>query len=439
MTNYVLLIDKHGNHVVYKRNFNTKKFHTYTVQKKTEYYPLVPMEYVCDTLSIGAVEMVFVDLPIHDPDFCISLRGKHTDSLEDVTYIANKIIVTERHSLGNIETYTRFGIKYPHLCSAFKLGFVDLVVFLTENTTHYEINKAFVCAVEQGNIDMVKYFYQNGADIHLKDKLVLQKSVYHENFEITQFLVETGANVSGNEWLLNTATFNYDNKLVKYLVEHGADISYYAMNTAIDDSEMFMCLFENGGADIARKNINSLLIKSIEGGDLRIVKLLVENGANIHDGGDKVLHTAISQNHYEIAKYLVENGSKPAFLYDFYGSKFHIVKLLMDYGCNDDITKMLVTASYHGHLDTVKYLVENGADVHVDDDKAFIYAVIESNIDVAKYLLQFGMDINMNNEYLLRYHIRRKNGGMIKFLVDNGANIHDHHPTIVKWYNEKYT
>ena len=47
-------------------------------------------------------------------------------------------------------------------------------------------------------------------------------------------------------------------------------------------------------------------------------------------------------------------------------------------------------ASRNGYLETVKYFVEHGADIHLQDDMAFQLASEYGRLDVVKYLVEQG-------------------------------------------------
>ncbi|KAF8832890.1 hypothetical protein HHX47_DHR1001693 [Lentinula edodes] len=80
------------------------------------------------------------------------------------------------------------------------------------------------------------------------------------------------------------------------------------------------------------------------GGNLDIVKFLVENGANVNaHGGDcgNALQTAICWGKVDIMKFLVENGANVN-------------------ACGGEHGNALQAAVYLGRADIVKYLVEQG-------------------------------------------------------------------------------
>ena len=57
----------------------------------------------------------------------------------------------------------------------------------------------------------------------------------------------------------------------------------------------------------------------------------------------------------------------------------------------------LITASEYGHINTVRRLLEEGADVNVKDDRgstALMYASEEGHVETVKLLLEKGADVN---------------------------------------------
>lgn len=57
----------------------------------------------------------------------------------------------------------------------------------------------------------------------------------------------------------------------------------------------------------------------------------------------------------------------------------------------------LCTAAYFGKLSIVKLLIENGADVHANNDWPLRYAVYKKHYEVVEYLLQNDANVDVNN------------------------------------------
>jgi len=58
-------------------------------------------------------------------------------------------------------------------------------------------------------------------------------------------------------------------------------------------------------------------------------------------------------------------------------------------------------AARNGHRELVKYLLEQGADLHAENDEALQLAAVNGHLEVVKYLLEQGADSNLINEQML--------------------------------------
>ena len=143
-------------------------------------------------------------------------------------------------------------------------------------------------------------------------------------------------------------------RIVKYLVSQGANVNH-------DD------------------NYDGLtpLIYASRDGHLDIVKYLVSHGANVNPDdniGFTPLSVASSNENWDIVKYLVEHGAN------------------VNYHANNYPTP-LIYASEKGHLEIVKYLVEHGADVNYGINGVLtplILASIQGHLEIVKYLQEHG-------------------------------------------------
>ncbi|KAF5333028.1 hypothetical protein D9758_017222 [Tetrapyrgos nigripes] len=147
-----------------------------------------------------------------------------------------------------------------------------------------------------------------------------------------------------------------------------------------------------------------------ENGYFHIVKVLVENGADVNaEGGDYgfALQAAALWGDLDIVKYLVEKGADVNAKGGDYGFALH-------------------AAAYRGHLDVVKYLVEKGADVSAEGGHfgfALQAAAFRGDLDIVKYLVEKGADVNAEGgQYGFALQAAAFGGHLdiVKYLVEKG-------------------
>lgn len=143
-------------------------------------------------------------------------------------------------------------------------------------------------------------------------------------------------------------------------------------------------------------------------GDLKKVKELVNQGAYINyedEYENKAIAFAVKQGHLEVVKYLVENEN----------------------GAN--VNDGIIQASSNNHLDILKYLHSKGADLNYkhtiyDSDGSIDYSAIkqasrEGHFEVVKYLAENGADINLGLEEAAYFGKL----DVVKYLHQKGADI----------------
>ncbi|NJM80254.1 MAG: hypothetical protein HC854_12710 [Flavobacterium sp.] len=187
-----------------------------------------------------------------------------------------------------------------------------------------------------------------------------------------------------------------DIEKVKELLQKGENVNEYSKNglfplwraTADNNYEISKLLIEN------KAKVNQLnKVPPAEGtaielpcqeGYLDIVKLLVENGADINLKGFRgftPIRIAARNGHLEIVKYLAESGAK------------------IDIKAMDGATPFAHAAT-KGHIDIVKYLFEKGANVNnIDKEGDFPVgeAARSGYIEVIQFLIDNGADLKLKN------------------------------------------
>ena len=115
--------------------------------------------------------------------------------------------------------------------------------------------------------------------------------------------------------------------------------------------------------DIKMTNLNQLLASACGNGNLSKVKELVEQGVDINADNHYSIRIAVEIGHLEIVKYLVEQAKDTSYT---------------NYTLN--------LAAAHGHLEIVKYLIDKKADIHIGNDSSLRWAAIYGHLEVINYL-----------------------------------------------------
>jgi ankyrin repeat protein len=84
----------------------------------------------------------------------------------------------------------------------------------------------------------------------------------------------------------------------------------------------------------------------------------------------------------------------------------------------------LIEASLYGRFETVKLLLENGADIHASYDEAIREASCKGHFEIVKLLLENGANIHACNDQAIRLASGNGHLQIVKLLLENGANIH---------------
>lgn len=276
-------------------------------------------------------------LPKNDTDFKMFSTS--------LSHRSNKIILGEKHSLAEIETYKKFNIPFPTLTQVLYNKYYNLIPYIgIENDENH-----LIYCMEKNIPDIVEKLINRGINIYIGNRYILKWSLKYKYWKIIRLLIEKDI----------------------YLGKEADTILYLAV--------------KNGDLDTIIKLINrgiyidqsKALITSAEQGHLQIVKFLITQGADVNTNVGFPLIQSAKYGHLEIVKFLVEQGA--------------IININNNYA--------IKWAAQYGHLEIVKYLVSMGANFEVNNNCAFRLATESGHTQVVEYLVSISKKIKTNNCY----------------------------------------
>ena len=179
-----------------------------------------------------------------------------------------------------------------------------------------------------------------------------------------------------------------------------------------------LLLQSKASPDIQDRNGATALLAASTNGHDRCVDLLLQSKANpdIPDTfGRTPLLTAIFNKHHQIVNMLLEHNANPnvdalglsslSLACARSGGNLSIVSLLLQYGALVNIPEVispLSAAVHEGHYDIVKFIINAGANVNVQEERyhgvtPLIIASTHGNLPIVQLLLQSGADVTIQD------------------------------------------
>ena len=194
----------------------------------------------------------------------------------------------------------------------------------------------------------------------------------------------------------------------------------------------------DNGLDINKTYDDKLpLIVAVVLNKVDIVRLLIDNGANVNIRSDENLTPIIYTDNYEIAQLLIDNGANVNAIDNdgqtalMQTENLEVAQLLIDNGAdinkqdNEDQTAIFINVR-DNNIQMVKLLIDNGADIHIRDEDNETSLMYSENTDIAQLLIDNGAnvnDANKKNKTALYFNSRYGNIDMVNLLLSNGATI----------------
>lgn len=102
-----------------------------------------------------------------------------------------------------------------------------------------------------------------------------------------------------------------------------------------------------------------------------------------------------------------------------------LVKQGADIHFNDE--QALVSSVFHNYLEITKYLLSKKANIHVEKRRILQYAGKNGNVEMIEFLQNNGLNIKENNGFLLVIAAENNHKDLVKFLIEQSIPISKPH------------
>jgi len=295
---------------------------------------------------------------------------------------------------------------FSEMVARYHSGFIsrlDFALQLHEEIAALEIKSA---ELEELEIKLIDYIDSNDHPPQIISEREARASSYTKYCE---------------SYWLSSAAFNGQQEVVRELLDKGADpncidskgLTPLNLAAMMGHSRIVTLLLEKGASPNTNDNRDKgALVRACSRGHLEVVKLLIANGAdlNVKDKDDGTPITrACTNGHFDIAKLLLENGAKPVTHDGVWG--------------ND--RPLIIWAAKKGYAEIVNALLSSHSCTKRDVWDALLGAVRFRQTEITRLLIQAGVDPNSgeNNKTVLNTATEHGDIETVKVLLEAGAEI----------------
>jgi ankyrin repeat protein len=292
------------------------------------------------------------------------------------------------------------GLNSGALEAAVWIGSLEIARMLLDAGAKADFSLAVEIAIEGGYTDFIDILLCAGLD----KCRAIQIAVEHGPAKVVRMLLDAGAEVRGDEILVQTAARRGSAEVVGMLLDAGARF--------VADLKSCQRACESGHLELVQMMIDTEVLNkhtkvidlAAEHGHAEIVRILIGAGitAGMNDAlkvvdrvlGNEILHQQIARRDLvEIIGMLLDAGARFVDTLESCqraceSGRLEIVQIMIDAGVLNKHTRIISVAARHGHAEIVRILISAGITTGMND--ALDAAVSEGHREIMDLLIGAG-------------------------------------------------
>lgn len=295
--------------------------------------------------------------------------------------------------------------------------------------TRINLDSALIVASREGRVDAVKSALYLGANVNDRDGAPLIKACRNGHTDVVKLLIDAGADINARGgWPLILANFEITDLLINagadVNIRNGAPLISAVKSNDLDKIDLLI------GDEEADQEANE------EADRLGLPHLPRRSYADVNIGQGEVLCNAVKVSmNYDTIKLLLDRGAdvrvrnhQPICLAAGYSSATIVDELITrgaDVNAQNGIPLVNASGKYpfSGKYENVKLLLERGADVHLQNDDAIYCASVHNLAYIVGILIRYGANVNARDGNTLIVAISSDYRDIINMLIEAGADV----------------